>query len=477
MRIPLLLGAAALALAPAASAQWINEIHYDNTGGDVGEFVEIAIPSGDAIGDYSVELYNGSNGTVYGTIASDDFTMGATVNGITLYTAFPSSIQNGAPDGLALVKNGALVDGQFLSYEGVVVATGGTANDLSSTDIGVSEPGDTPIGQSLQLQGTGNEYADFAWAGPSAESPGAVNEGQVIVADEEPNEAPSASFTFSADGLTVDFTDTSSDSDGSVVSWAWSFGDGGTSTEQNPTRSYWGAGTYTVTLTVTDDDGASDSASQDVMVMADPGPGADVTGSLARGTCGATVPSSTSRCFLQATGTNNSDEAQRYTIFVVLEGPGEFSRIAKRGEIKIGAGGTSSNKLSLRTKSSDPDGQYDAVLLAEMGRVSSPSSAAVELDRLSFQKGGAGLRAEQALAAFPNPAADVATLSFSVAEAGEATLVVYDALGREVARLVDGAVEGLVEVSVDASALPAGLYVARLVVEGRVETSRFSVVR
>ena len=71
----------------------------------------------------------------------------------------------------------------------------------------------------------------------------------------------------------------------------------------------------------------------------------------------------------------------------------------------------------------------------------------------------------------------MATLSFSVAEAGEATLVVYDALGREVARLVDGAVEGLVEVSVDASALPAGLYVARLVVEGRVETSRFSVVR
>ena len=46
------------------------------------------------------------------------------------------------------------------------------------------------------------------------------------VSSDTPNVDPSASFTFSADGLTVDFTDTSSDSDGSVVSWAWSFGDG-----------------------------------------------------------------------------------------------------------------------------------------------------------------------------------------------------------------------------------------------------------
>ena len=299
------------------------------------------------------------------------------------------------------------------------------------------------------------------------------------ISSEVPNADPSASFTFDAMGLTVDFTDTSSDSDGSVDSWAWSFGDGGSSMMQNPSYTYATGGTYTVTLTVTDDDGATDTASQSVMVMGDPGPGpgADVTGSLARGTCSAAVPSSTSRCFLQATGTNNTDEAQRFTVFVRLEGPGGFARIAKRGEIKLAAGGTGSNKLSLRTKRSDPDGAYDAVLLAEMGSVSSPSAAAVELDRISFTKGGAGLRAEQALAAYPNPAADVATLSFSVAEAGEATLTVYDALGREVARLVDGAVEGLVEASVDASALPAGLYVARLVVEGRVETTRFSVVR
>ena len=82
-----------------------------------------------------------------------------------------------------------------------------------------------------------------------------------------------------------------------------------------------------------------------------------------------------------------------------------------------------------------------------------------------------------ALAAYPNPATDAATLRFAVAEAGEATLVVYDALGREVARLVDGVVAGTVETSVDTGALPAGLYVARLTTATGTETVRLTVVR
>jgi PKD repeat protein len=82
------------------------------------------------------------------------------------------------------------------------------------------------------------------------------------------NQAPTASFTSSASGLTVNFTDTSEDSDGSIVSWAWSFGDESTSTDQNPSHTYASTGTYTVTLTVTDDDGDSDSSSQPVSVTA-----------------------------------------------------------------------------------------------------------------------------------------------------------------------------------------------------------------
>jgi aqualysin 1 len=80
------------------------------------------------------------------------------------------------------------------------------------------------------------------------------------------NVAPTASFTYSCTGLTCDFTDTSNDSDGSVVGWSWGFGDGSTSAEQSPSHTYAADGTYTVQLTVTDDDGATGSTSQSVSV-------------------------------------------------------------------------------------------------------------------------------------------------------------------------------------------------------------------
>ncbi len=82
------------------------------------------------------------------------------------------------------------------------------------------------------------------------------------------NQPPTASFTFTTNGLTATFTDTSSDPDGSIVSWSWNFGDGGTAAIQNPTHAYAAAGTYTVSLTVTDDDGATGFTSQSVTVSA-----------------------------------------------------------------------------------------------------------------------------------------------------------------------------------------------------------------
>lgn len=80
------------------------------------------------------------------------------------------------------------------------------------------------------------------------------------------NTPPTAAFSYSATGLTVAFTDESTDSDGTVVSWSWDFGDGTASDVQHPSHTYAGDGTYTVVLTVTDDDNAPSSTSQDVMV-------------------------------------------------------------------------------------------------------------------------------------------------------------------------------------------------------------------
>ncbi len=83
-----------------------------------------------------------------------------------------------------------------------------------------------------------------------------------------PNVPPTANFTFAATDLTVAFTDTSTDSDGTIASRSWNFGDGTTSTVTNPSKTYAGSGTYTVTLTVTDNSGASNAKSSSVTVNA-----------------------------------------------------------------------------------------------------------------------------------------------------------------------------------------------------------------
>lgn len=86
----------------------------------------------------------------------------------------------------------------------------------------------------------------------------------------ETNSPPTASFTYAPQNPTIEnliqFTDTSTDPDGTVVSWSWNFGDGGTSTLQNPTHQYETAGTYTVTLTVEDNGGMTDTYTAEIEV-------------------------------------------------------------------------------------------------------------------------------------------------------------------------------------------------------------------
>ncbi|WP_428265865.1 endonuclease [Haliangium sp.] len=155
---------------------WINEIHYDNAGSDVDEGVEIAGVAGLDLSGWSLVLYNGNGGGAYtevslsGTIVDQEGGAGT--------RWFPiSGIQNGAPDGIALVSpTGELV--QFLGYEGQAVAAGGAADGVTSIDIGVAESTSTPIGHTLQLVGSGCSAADFTWAVPAAGTRDAVNADQ-----------------------------------------------------------------------------------------------------------------------------------------------------------------------------------------------------------------------------------------------------------------------------------------------------------
>jgi chitodextrinase len=83
------------------------------------------------------------------------------------------------------------------------------------------------------------------------------------------NRRPDADFNWHCEGLSCEFTNASTDDDGSVIGWDWRFGDGGTSEEAEPSHLYPGPGTYTVTLTVTDNDGATDESTAHVDVSSD----------------------------------------------------------------------------------------------------------------------------------------------------------------------------------------------------------------
>ena len=154
---------------------FINEIHYDNTGGDIGEAIEVAGTAGTDLSGWSLVLYNGSNETVYNTQSLNGIIPDQDGGYGTLSFAI-SGIQNGAPDGIALVDDAGDVI-QFLSYEGSFVAVGGAADGMTSEDIGILEASDSPVGSSLQLIGFGSTYEDFIWQLATA-TYGSVNTNQ-----------------------------------------------------------------------------------------------------------------------------------------------------------------------------------------------------------------------------------------------------------------------------------------------------------
>ena len=165
----------------APTSVFINEIHYDNTGTDSGEAIEVAGPAGTDLTGWSLVLYNGSGGAPYGTTMTFSGTIPDLGGGFGVVVVnYPSNgIQNGSPDGVALVDASSSAV-QFLSYEGSFAAVGGPADGMTSTDIGVEEGSSTPVGNSLQLTGTGTNYEDFTWAAEAPNTFGAVNTGQTF---------------------------------------------------------------------------------------------------------------------------------------------------------------------------------------------------------------------------------------------------------------------------------------------------------
>jgi hypothetical protein len=81
-------------------------------------------------------------------------------------------------------------------------------------------------------------------------------------------------------------------------------------------------------------------------------------------------------------------------------------------------------------------------------------------------------------APYPNPATSRATVDFELAEEGAARVVLYDALGREVAVAAEGNFQaGRHTAALETGALPSGVYVLRLTTGGETMTRRLTVAR
>ncbi len=203
---------------PVAGSPWINEIHYDNAGTDTGEGIEIAGPAGLDLSPFSLVLYNGSTDQQYDTQALSGSIDDESCGFGAVWFGYPvNGIQNGAPDGIALVSNGTDVI-EFLSYEGSVTPVDGPAAGVPGTDIGVSQSSGTAPSNSLQRIGSGHAAADFSWTGPTGNSKGDLNKGQTISPcgglDDDGDGLPNAWENLYFGGTTNAVADKDDDGDG-----------------------------------------------------------------------------------------------------------------------------------------------------------------------------------------------------------------------------------------------------------------------
>jgi hypothetical protein len=196
-------------------------------------------------------------------------------------------------------------------------------------------------------------------------------------------------------------------------------------------------------------------------------------------TSGAVVPSSGGRSCFDVTVANREASAVTVDVWYTASGP-EAELLVTRflRTVTIPAGQSPRGGFCQPIPGAIPDGAYTFTFAAgEFDTETAYGSDAVQIVKGGLARGANALAVE-AVTVSPNPFSGAATIRFALAEPAEVSLAVYDALGRQVARLVDGRLDaGAHAATFGGGALPAGLYLYRLQVGREVAKGRLVQLR
>jgi len=259
----------------------INEVAWMGTGANsADEWIELHNTTDSPISVENWSIYGADTGECLNFSAADGYTtMIIPVHGYLIYANEKDNVKNSS--GISIVdiwdKTIGLNNsspGQVILYDGP--NCGGNVIDTANQATGDWLAGDAPDRKTMERKDPAASGTDSSnWT----TNDGITRNGQDANGDplngtpkarNSATNPPTADFTYSPEQPTtwdtVKFTDQSSDSDGTVVTWVWNFGDGGSSNEQNPTHRYRLPGTYPVTLEVTDNDGLNGTTVREVEV-------------------------------------------------------------------------------------------------------------------------------------------------------------------------------------------------------------------
>jgi len=250
-----------------SGATWTEEAKLTASDGAVGDCFGISVSID---GDYALI-------GAYGNDDNGDYSGSAYV--------FKRSGTTWTEEAKLTASDGAADDyfGRFVSIDGDYALIGAFADDDNGANSGsayVFKRSGTTWTEEAKLtasDGAADDYfgcsvsvnGDYALLTAYGDDDNGVDSGSAYVFMYE-NTPPCGDFTYSPINPTtsdiVQFTNTSTDINGYIVSWDWDFGDGNVSSIPDPTHQYNSNGIYEVTLEVTDDEGGTDDISKIVPV-------------------------------------------------------------------------------------------------------------------------------------------------------------------------------------------------------------------